>query len=97
MKIADKNFRLFSTFLNIKTFILNIYFNSMETPDIIIIGGTTGSGKSTIGQQLANVLDYKFLDGDDLHSIENKHKMAKGIGLNGIIKNFMSIFYFTHI
>lgn len=54
-----------------------------ELPEIIIIGGTTGTGKSTIGRLLAEKLNYKFLDGDDLHSVENKQKMAKGIGLTG--------------
>ena len=48
----------------------------------IVVMGVSGCGKSTVGQMLAERLDAKFVDGDDLHPEENKAKMAAGIALN---------------
>ncbi len=45
---------------------------------IIIVMGVSGSGKSTIGRQLADRLACDFVDGDDLHPAENVAKMAAG-------------------
>eukprot|EP01018_Ginkgo_biloba_P005085 Gb_23289 [translate_table: standard] len=43
--------------------------------------GVTGSGKSTIGQLLSNVLQCNYIDADDFHSVENKEKMRRGVPL----------------
>ena len=48
----------------------------------IILMGVSGSGKTTVGRALSNVLGWPFYDGDDFHSPENVEKMAKGIPLN---------------
>ncbi|XP_068634804.1 gluconokinase [Aristolochia californica] len=48
----------------------------------IVIMGVSGSGKSTIGGMLAEVLACSFLDADDYHSQANKEKMSKGIPLS---------------
>lgn len=48
----------------------------------IIVLGVSGSGKSSIGQRLAEQLDYPFFDGDDYHSDANVKKMATGTPLN---------------
>lgn len=48
----------------------------------IVVMGVSGCGKSTVGRMLAEKLDAKFIDGDDLHPAENKAKMAAGIALN---------------
>ncbi|KAI1720534.1 shikimate kinase domain-containing protein [Ditylenchus destructor] len=51
-------------------------------PSFIVIGGTCGSGKTTIAQKLGEILKYEVFDGDDFHTVENKAKMAQGIPLN---------------
>lgn len=48
---------------------------------IIILMGVSGSGKSTIGQNLATEVDWSFYDGDDFHPAANVKKMANGIAL----------------
>ncbi|KAI9126408.1 hypothetical protein K1719_002829 [Acacia pycnantha] len=48
----------------------------------IVIGGVSGSGKTTIGQMLATELNYRYLDADDFHSQSNKDKMHSGIPLS---------------
>jgi carbohydrate kinase (thermoresistant glucokinase family) len=48
----------------------------------IVVMGVSGCGKSTVGSMLAEKLNAKFIDGDDLHPAENKAKMAAGIALN---------------
>lgn len=47
----------------------------------IILMGVSGSGKSTIGQRLADTLRRPFLEGDDFHSASNVKKMAQGTPL----------------
>ena len=47
----------------------------------ILIMGVSGSGKTTIGQALAESTGAAFLEGDDFHSAENKAKMSAGIPL----------------
>ena len=54
---------------------------SRSTPPIIIMG-VQGSGKSTIGALLAQRLGVPFIDGDSLHSTENKEWMASGRALS---------------
>ena len=48
---------------------------------IIVLMGTTGAGKTTIGTILGRELGWEFADADDFHSTANKDKMSKGIGL----------------
>ena len=44
--------------------------------------GVTGSGKTTIGELLADQLSWEFLEGDDFHPQTNVAKMANGVPLN---------------
>jgi len=48
---------------------------------IIILTGVSGTGKTTIGQQLSKRLDWPFLDADDFHPEANIQKMASGHAL----------------
>lgn len=44
----------------------------------VVVGGVSGSGKSTVGRALAERLDVQFCDGDDLHPPANVEKMSAG-------------------
>lgn len=48
---------------------------------IIVLMGVSGTGKSTVGIKLSQMLEIPFLEGDDLHSVANKNKMRAGIPL----------------
>lgn len=48
---------------------------------IVILMGVSGSGKTTIGQMLANHLGWPFFDADNFHFAANRAKMANGIPL----------------
>ena len=48
---------------------------------IVMVMGVTGSGKTTVGEILAQRLGSEFADADDFHSAENKDKMHRGIPL----------------
>ena len=49
---------------------------------IVIIMGTTGAGKTTIGTMLAAQLNWQFADADTFHPPANIDKMSRGIPLN---------------
>jgi gluconokinase len=51
---------------------------------ILLVMGTTGSGKTTIGTKLAKKLGWPFLDADDFHPLENIAKMKQGIPLTDV-------------
>ncbi|SJX64223.1 related to thermoresistant gluconokinase [Sporisorium reilianum f. sp. reilianum] len=47
-------------------------------PTLLIVMGTSGSGKSTVGAALSGALHCPFVDGDDLHPASNVAKMSAG-------------------
>lgn len=47
----------------------------------IIVMGVSGCGKTTVGQKLAEVLNFEYIDGDHYHSRSNIAKMRAGIAL----------------
>ncbi|MFC3187113.1 gluconokinase [Shewanella intestini] len=53
-----------------------------NNPQIIVVMGVSGSGKSTFATELATRLKAKLIDGDDLHPRVNINKMANGIALD---------------
>ena len=48
---------------------------------IVVLMGVAGSGKTTIGQMLADAIPCPFLEGDSLHPRANIEKMSRGIPL----------------
>jgi gluconokinase len=56
----------------------------MSVPPLVIMG-VSGSGKTTVGQDLAARIDGSvFLDADDLHPAANVEKMRSGIPLTDL-------------
>jgi carbohydrate kinase (thermoresistant glucokinase family) len=51
-------------------------------PLVLVLMGVSGSGKSTIAEQLAQHLGWMFQEGDALHPAANVEKMRAGIPLN---------------
>jgi gluconokinase len=49
---------------------------------VIIVMGTTGAGKTTIGTMLAAQLHWEFADADTFHPPANIDKMSHGVPLN---------------
>lgn len=49
---------------------------------IVLIMGVSGSGKTTVGEHLAERLRCPFAEGDDFHPPENVAKMQGGTPLN---------------
>lgn len=48
---------------------------------IIMLMGVSGAGKTTVGRALAERLGWPFIEGDELHSGENRRKMTRGMPL----------------
>jgi gluconokinase len=49
---------------------------------ILIVAGVAGSGKTTLGELIAERLDWEFADGDAFHSATNVAKMRSGTPLD---------------
>jgi gluconokinase len=56
-------------------------------PQAIVLMGVAGSGKTSVGLRLSEILGWKFFDGDDFHSQENIVKMSQGIPLDDTDRN----------
>ena len=53
-----------------------------RTARVVIIGGVSGCGKSTVGKTLAEYLGWSFIEGDAFHSEANIEKMWRGEALD---------------
>jgi gluconokinase len=49
-----------------------------DTPSIAVVMGVAGAGKTTVGERLAERLDWEFIEGDRLHPPKNVAKMQSG-------------------
>ena len=49
---------------------------------VVLVMGVEGSGKTSVGQLLAQTLGWMFVDADDFHSASNKEKMSRGVPLD---------------
>ncbi len=47
----------------------------------VVVMGPSGCGKTTVGRLLAQRLSLPFIEGDDLHPVENVQKMSAGVPL----------------
>ncbi len=47
----------------------------------VVVMGVSGTGKTSVGDQLAAELGCEFVEGDDLHPRQNVEKMSEGIPL----------------
>jgi gluconokinase len=48
----------------------------------IVVMGVSGSGKTTVGEALAERLGWRFIEGDSFHPPQNVAKMSAGIPLD---------------
>ena len=53
----------------------------MILPAVVIVMGVSGSGKTTVGILLAELLHWEFKDADGFHPAANVDKMRNGIAL----------------
>ncbi|TPN89411.1 gluconokinase [Mesorhizobium sp. CU2] len=53
-----------------------------DPPPRMVVMGVTGSGKTTVGEALAEAIGAIFVDGDRLHPEANIAKMSAGIPLD---------------
>ncbi|MGX1972233.1 gluconokinase [Streptomyces kronopolitis] len=54
----------------------------MSSPDVIVVMGVAGTGKTTIGPLVAAALGVPYAEGDDFHPPANIAKMSAGIPLD---------------
>ncbi|WSQ08824.1 gluconokinase [Streptomyces sp. NBC_01231] len=53
-----------------------------QRPPIVLVLGVTGSGKTTVGKAVAELLHLPFVEGDDFHPAANVAKMSAGRALD---------------
>eukprot|EP00659_Diplonema_papillatum_P016838 gene16838-25820_t len=50
----------------------------MPPPTALVLMGTSGVGKTTVATEIAERMQWRFLEADDYHSAENRRKMGGG-------------------
>ncbi len=48
---------------------------------VVVVMGVSGSGKTTVAERVAAQLGWMFQEGDRLHPVANREKMAAGVPL----------------
>ena len=61
--------------------------NSSNPVPILILMGTAGCGKTSVAEQIQQLLHCEYIEGDALHPEANVLKMSKG--------NIKPLFYFS--
>ena len=56
----------------------------MQAAVFVVVMGVSGSGKTTVGELLAECMRWPFYDGDNFHPPENVAKMAAGTPLDDV-------------
>ncbi|MGY0060929.1 gluconokinase [Streptomyces sp. LZ34] len=54
----------------------------MQTPQVVVVMGVSGTGKTTVGEQLAAELGVPYAEADDFHPPANIAKMSAGTPLD---------------
>ncbi|MFF8386762.1 gluconokinase [Streptomyces kanasensis] len=54
----------------------------MEKPQVVVVMGVAGTGKTTIGPLVAERLGVPYAEGDDFHPAANVAKMTAGVPLD---------------
>ena len=57
---------------------MNLLVMNTEHKRVYVVMGVSGSGKTAVGQRLAERLGWAFLDADDFHPQANVEKMSRG-------------------
>lgn len=52
------------------------------SPTVLVVGGPTASGKTTVASGVADRLGWTFIDADDLHPADNVARMSAGMPLS---------------
>jgi gluconokinase len=65
----------------------NIEMENKRSSKLVVVMGVSGCGKTTLGQAIANHLDFIFLDADAFHSEEAIKQMSAGIPLTDEQRN----------
>ncbi len=55
--------------------------HDLPAPQVVLIMGVSGSGKTTVGWLLAEELGWSFQDADELHPLTNVEKLRRGVPL----------------
>ncbi|MCT4356623.1 gluconokinase [Streptomyces sp. Je 1-79] len=55
---------------------------SPTAPQVVVVMGVAGTGKTTIGPLVADALGVPYAEGDDFHPAANVAKMAAGVPLD---------------
>ncbi len=56
--------------------------NAAQPPLAVVVMGVSGCGKTAVGSRLAQRLNARYIDADDLHPPANVEKMRAGIPLD---------------